>query len=285
MIEVQSVTYTYPRQAEPALRDISFDIRRGEIFGFLGPSGAGKSTTQKLLIGLLKGYQGSAQVLGREVSEWGPDDYERIGVAYEFPYFYERYTAKENLNWFGSLYRKPSESPEQLLARFGLEEAANRKVGQFSKGMKMRLNVCRAMQHEPELLFLDEPTSGLDPVSAQQMKEQIVACKAKGQTVILTTHNMAAAEQLCDRVAFVTDGRIRLIDTPRQLKLKYGARRVTVEHRERGGVLVAEHFELDGLGDHERFLALLRTGQVETLHSQETTLERIFIEVTGRGLQ
>lgn len=283
MIEVRGLHYTYPNRKEPTLRGLDFVIPPGEIFGFLGPSGAGKSTTQKLLIGVLKGYQGSIKVMGNEIRDTGPDYYERIGVAFEFPNFYSKFSVLDNLKLFRSLYKGETEDPMKLLEQVDLTDAANMKVSQLSKGMKMRLNFCRALQHDPEILFLDEPTSGLDPVNAHRMKELILAKKAAGKTVLITTHNMQAAEELCDRVAFIVDGEIKLIDSPRELKLRKGRKEVRVEYS-RDGELKRAVFSLDGIGENSQFLKLIQNFPLETIHSQEASLEQIFIEVTGRQL-
>jgi fluoroquinolone transport system ATP-binding protein len=284
MIDVADLTYTYPKASGPALRGLGFRVERGEIFGFLGPSGAGKSTTQKILIGLLRGYAGRACVLGREVGAWGGDFYERVGVAFELPNHFLKLTARENLRYFAALYRGKTRRPEELLEQVGLAADADTPVGQFSKGMRVRLNLARALIHSPDLLFLDEPTSGLDPVNSQKVKELIRAEQAAGQTIFLTTHNMAIADDLCDRVAFIADGQIAVIDTPRALKLRYGAPIVRVEYADAGGI-ARRDFALAGLGASATFGELLRAHEVQTIHSQEASLEQIFIDVTGRSLQ
>jgi fluoroquinolone transport system ATP-binding protein len=284
VIHVKNLTYTYPGAAEPAVRAIDFEIRSGEIFGFLGPSGAGKSTTQKILIGLLKGYAGEVRILDRDLHGWGSDLYEQIGVSFELPNHYRKLTARENLNLFRSLYRGPTRNPMDLLALVGLEDDADTRVSAYSKGMMMRLNFIRALLHEPVLLFMDEPTSGLDPVNARKIKEIILDLKARGRTIFLTTHDMHVADQLCDRVAFIVDGEIALIDAPRALKLANGAPVVRVEYRENGATNIRE-FPLDKLGENRAFWSLLQTQPLETIHSQEATLEEIFIRTTGRSLQ
>lgn len=296
MITVSDLTYTYAGAREPALRGLSFTIAPGEIFGFLGPSGAGKSTTQNILTGLLRGYAGQAEVLGRPLSQWGADDYEQIGVAFELPTHFRKLTAGENLAYFRALYRRPCLEPRAALALVGLEEALHTPVAAFSKGMQNRLSVARALLHQPPLLFLDEPTSGLDPVNARRIKELIRARRDEGATVFLTTHNMAVAEELCDRVAFLVDGQIRLIDTPRALKLRYGEASVEVEYGAAGGqepyevskasqgCLTTRRFPLAGLGENREFLELLRSQPVQTIHSREASLEEIFVRVTGRSL-
>ncbi len=283
MIEVKELRFTYPNRKERTLHGLDFTIPEGEIFGILGPSGAGKSTTQKILIGVLKAYLGSVKVMGKEIRNTGPDFFERIGVAFEFPNFYSKFTALENLKMFRSLYAGRTEEPMRLLAQVDLADAANMRVSQLSKGMKMRLNFCRALLNDPEILFLDEPTSGLDPVNAKRMKELIQEKKAAGKTVIITTHNMQAAEELCDRVAFIVDGQIKLIDSPRELKIRKGQKRVQVEYRHDGELCLAE-FSLENIGENERFLQVIREYPLETIHSLESSLEQIFIDVTGRQL-
>jgi fluoroquinolone transport system ATP-binding protein len=283
MIEVNDVSFTYVGAAKPAIKNLNFKVERGEIFGFLGPSGAGKSTTQKILTGLLQGYQGHVSVLGKEVKNWRSDIYERIGVSFEVPNHYLKLTAIENLTYFGSLYSGQTQEPQALLELVNLGEDGDLFVSQFSKGMKTRLSVARAILHNPELVFMDEPTVGLDPVNARRIKDLIKVQQDRGKTIFLTTHDMNVANELCDRVAFIIDGEIKLIDVPRELRLRYGQAMVWVEFQMNGHT---EHheFPLDNLGDNEAFLKLLRNNSIQTIHSQEATLEDIFIEVTGRSL-
>jgi len=283
MIDVEHLEYSYPGTNKKTLQGIDFSIARGEVFGFLGPSGAGKSTTQKILIGALRNYAGSVRIQGQEIRSLGPDYYERIGVAFEFPNFYSKFTALENLKLFQSLYRTSKDDPMDLLRKVGLDQSAHMKVSQFSKGMKMRLNFCRSILHHPDILFLDEPTSGLDPLNAKIMKDLILEQKAAGTTVLITTHNMHAAEELCDRVAFIVDGQIPLIDSPRALKLHHGQQRVRLEYTQSEEKYM-EEFPTNNLGNNERFLQLIRQHPIETLHSLEATLDQIFIDVTGRTL-
>ncbi|KGE16391.1 ABC transporter ATP-binding protein [Paenibacillus wynnii] len=283
MIEVKDLQFSYPNQKERTLHGLNFAIPKGEVFGFLGPSGAGKSTTQKILIGVLKAYLGSVKVMGKEIRETGPDYFERIGVAFEFPNFYTKFTALENLKLFQSLYSGPTAEPMHLLQQVDLTDAAHMRVSNLSKGMKMRLNFCRALLNHPDILFLDEPTSGLDPVNAKRMKDLILEKKAAGTTVLITTHNMQAAEELCDRVAFIVDGQIKLIDSPRELKLRQGQKRILVEYRQHGEIITAE-FPFEAIGENPDFLRILRENPIETLHSMEAGLEQIFIDITGRQL-
>ncbi|WP_342306172.1 ABC transporter ATP-binding protein [Methanolobus sp. ZRKC5] len=287
MISVKNLTYTYPDSEDETLHGLDFEIARGEIFGFLGPSGAGKSTTQNIIIGLLKEYKGSIEVMGREVSEWGQDYYEHVGVSFELPNHYLKLTALENLEYFRSLYEGETSDSMEVLEWVGLKEDANKKVSDFSKGMKVRLNVARSLIHKPKILFLDEPTSGLDPVNARKVKDLVLELRSHGTTVFITTHDMMVADELCDRVAFIVDGNISVIDSPSILKKQYGKRNVRVEYFDGLATqkIQCKEFPLDGLGDNNEFANLLKSaGHVESIHTQETTLENIFIEVTGKEL-
>lgn len=284
VIRVRRLTYTYPKSRAPALKGMDFSVRRGEIFGFLGPSGAGKSTTQKLLIGLLRGHGGEAQVWGRDPLAWGPDYYQRIGVSFELPNHYQKLTALENLQFFASLYDGATLDPMELLDSVGLADHAKTRVGKYSKGMQMRLTFARALINDPELLFLDEPTSGLDPVNARKVKDIILDLKARGRTVFLTTHDMATANELCDRVAFVVDGGIAALDTPAELRIARSQRTVRVEYRGMDGGLATADFPMDDLADNPAFRELLRRSHIETIHSREASLDDVFVEVTGRRL-
>ena len=285
MIKVKNLNYTYPGADKQTLFDLNFEIAEGEIFGFLGPSGAGKSTTQNILIGLLKQYSGQAEVMGKELRDWGHDFYEAVGVSFEAPNHYLKLTALENLEHFGSLYTVDSHDPMTVLEWVGLADDANKNVEAFSKGMKIRLNVARSLIHKPKLLFLDEPTAGLDPVNARNIKDLIETVRQQGATIFITTHDMNVADELCDRVAFITGGRISVIDAPSKLKKQYGKRVVRVEYLNGSEHIDHQEFALDGLIENAEFVSLMKSGKrVETIHSQETTLENIFIEVTGQEL-
>ena len=281
ILEVENLSYTYPRSSTPALRGVSFDVPPGEVFGLLGPSGAGKSTTQRILIGLRRDYAGTVRVLGRDLRQWrGGDYYERIGVSFELPNHYVKLTARENLALFASLYATP-QSPESVLEAVALLEHADKPVAQLSRGMKVRLNLARALLNRPDVLFLDEPTAGLDPVTAKAIRALIREQQNAGVTVFLTTHDMAVADALCTRVAFIVDGEIRVTDRPAALKQRYGRRALRVET---GGEPNVHEFPLEGIADNATFLALLRRSDLHTIHTLETTLDDVFVQVTGRSL-
>jgi len=283
MIEVSGLKFKYHGSKVDTLKGIDFKVEKGKILGFLGPSGAGKSTTQKILIGILKDYNGSVKVMGKEIKNWNKDLYESIGISFELPNLYKKLTALENLNFIKSFYSGDLENPIQLLKMVGLEDSMNLKVSQYSKGMKMRLNFARALINNPDIIFLDEPTTGLDPVNAKNIKDIIFKKKNEGKTIFLTTHNMNVADELCDNVAFIEDGEIKLLDSPQNLKIKYGKRTVRVEYFD-NSITNYKDFDLDGIGYNEKYFELLRNKNVKTIHTQEATLEDIFIQTTGRGL-
>ena len=208
----------------------------------------------------------------------------RWPLSFELPNHYQKLTGLENLRFFASLYDGTRLDPMELLDAVGLAGDANMRVGQYSKGMQMRLTFARSLINDPELLYLDEPTSGLDPVNARKVKNLIVDLKSRGRTVFLTTHDMATANELCDRVAFVVDGQIVALDTPTELKIARSQRLVRMEYRGQNGRLETADFAMDGLAVDPAFHAVLREHHVETIHSREASLDDVFVEVTGRRL-
>jgi len=281
MINVHNLQFSYTKAA--FIEEVSFDVRPGEIFGFLGPSGAGKSTLQKILTGLLTDYNGSVTVNGEEAKNRKNSFYENIGVDFEFPSLYEKLTARENLNFFASLYKK-QRNINELLTSVGLINDADKKVSDYSKGMKSRLNFIKALLHDPTLLFLDEPTSGLDPSNSRAMKDLILAEKNRGKTIILTTHNMFDATELCDRVAFIVDGKIKALDTPHNLIMSKGASKIIYTYIENEKECSAE-IPMNRTSEDELLMRLIRNNQILSVHSGEPTLNDIFVELTGRQLQ
>lgn len=282
MISVDGLTFAYGKAA-PAISGLSFSIPAGQVFGFLGPSGAGKSTTQKILMRLLKGYRGHVTVMGRALGDWREDYFEKIGVCFELPSNYRKLSALENLRFFAQFFRGPTVAPQALLDRVGLRDAAHKRVETFSKGMQIRLNLARALLNQPAILFLDEPTAGLDPGNARNVRDIILEQRSRGATVFLTTHDMTVANELCDQVGFLIDGQLAIVGAPAALRLQHGRRAVRVQHT-LDGVTHSDEFPLDGLGANELFQELIRTRHIETIHSQEPSLEEVFLKVTGKGL-
>ncbi|HGM3381110.1 TPA: ABC transporter ATP-binding protein [Clostridioides difficile] len=281
MIKVDDLSFSYTDR--DFLQNINFEVGKGEILRFLGPSGAGKSTLQKILIGMITNYGGSVIVNGVESKRHSNKFYENIGVDFEFPSLYEKLTAIENLKYFGSLYSKKLLSIDELLKSVGLENEANKRVSEYSKGMKSRLNFIKALLHNPDILFLDEPTSGLDPSNSKVMKDIILSEKSKGKTIILTTHNMLDATELCDRVAFIVNGKISALDTPHNLIMSKGAIKVRYTYFD-NGEKTSECF-LNNTANDKNLNMLIEKNKLLSIHSSEPTLNDIFIEITGRNLQ
>jgi fluoroquinolone transport system ATP-binding protein len=281
MVKIEDLIFRYPKSAVDTLKHLNFEIGSGEIFGFLGPSGSGKSTTQKILYKILSNYSGHISIDGKNLKAWDNSYYENIGVGFELPNHYLKLTGAENLDLFMSFYnKKRKKSLEQLFELVDLKNAIHQPVESYSKGMRVRLNFLRAIQHDPAILFFDEPTSGLDPINAQKIKQHILELNRSGKTIFITTHSMEAADQLCNRVAFMEAGELLAIDTPQNFKNKYGksAVKVTMKAGE-----VAE-FPLDGLGDNMTFAEFIKKGEVNKIHTMEATLEEVFISITGKKL-
>lgn len=284
MIEVKHLFHSYKKDDGYAVEDVSFEIAKGEILGFLGPSGAGKSTTQALLAGLLE-LQAGVIVVDGETRRGHPDKpfFNRIGMGFEIPNIYKKLTGLDNLKFHAKLYDGETEDPMTVLEMVGLAEDARKKAGDYSKGMKQRLGFARSMINRPDIWFLDEPTMGLDPNTAKSIKGIIKRRQSDGTTIFLTTHNMFVADELCDRVAFIVDGKIVAMDTPKNLKLKHGQPSVTVEYEE-DGELKSANLGMAG-EDKAALQQFIGEHDVKTIHSGEPALEEIFVKLTGRGLE
>lgn len=283
MIKVNNLYHKYEKKGKYAVSDVSFNIEKGEIFGFLGPSGAGKTTVQNIMIGLLTLQKGEVLYEGKSIKKMKSDFFNRIGVSFEQSNLYLKLTGFENLRYYAGLFNVPTRDPMLLLESVGLKGAAHKRSATYSKGMKQRLVFVRSLINNPEILFLDEPTGSLDPSLAKRIKEIIVDLKKEGKTIFLTTHNMYIADELCDYVAFINEGKLIATDSPRNLKLKYGDKSVKVEYRA-DGKLASEIFFLEKEGDLDAFNKIITGKKVQTIHSQEATLEQIFIKLTGREL-
>ena len=281
MIEVKDLTFSYGKDKK-ALHGLNFTVEDGEIFGFLGPNGSGKSTTQKILTGILKGHGGKVSLFGQDISAAHTQEFfQKIGVLFEFPYLYANLSAVDNLKYFSSFYPKEQiRSIEEVLEELEFKPDFFKKpVSSYSKGMRQRASMARALISNPKLLFLDEPTSGLDPSGAVLFRKIIEEERKKGTTVFLTTHNMLDADLLCDRVAFIADGEIKALDTPKNLKERNSNHRVVIDYlyQRRREVKTIEAPELEaGIP--------FAHDEIISIHSQEPTLEDMFIQYTGRGL-
>ena len=259
------------------LDNLTFSIPRGQTFGFLGPSGAGKTTTIKLLTRQLAKDAGRISLLGRPIERASAADYERIGILSDTSALYDRMSIADNLRFYARLRGVSHGRVPYLLERMGLTDSAKTLIKNCSKGMRQRAALAASLVHQPELLFLDEPTSGLDPAARAEVHKMLAELRGRGATVFLTTHDMAEAETVCERVAILNDGSIAACDAPDALKLRYARNCVTVHTRTRGTVECAK----DAIGG-ARIAELAAAGELLSVHSDEPNLEEVFLELTGR---
>lgn len=266
-----------------AVEDVSFSLPPGEILGFLGPNGAGKSTTIKMLTGQLNPDAGTIEILGMNMPGQRESIQARLGVCFEEKNLYLSMTGRENLVFFAKLFGIRDFEPEPLMERVGLSARLDDRVSEYSKGMRQRLMMARALINTPDILLLDEPTDGLDPVSAIGIRGLIRREADRGAAVVLTTHDMHEADELSDRVAFINQGTILTIDTPDNLKLAHGQRSVRVRTRQEDGVS-EQVIPLDEAGTEDRIREAVSAEGLMTIHTEEATLEDIFVEYAGRGL-
>ncbi|MGI6566386.1 MAG: ABC transporter ATP-binding protein [Limnochordia bacterium] len=298
-IAVENLVKKYGKT--PALQGISFQVYPGEVFGYLGPNGAGKTTTIRILAGLSSPTSGSCRILGQAAFR-NPALYRHLGVVFEESNLYERLSGIENLRFFAALHGVPGTRAQELLQAYDLAQAAKRPVRTYSKGMKRRLLICRALLHDPEVLIMDEPTSGLDPTSASVIHAAIDTYRKQGKTIFLSTHDMAEAETLCDRVAFLNQGRIAALDQPKALMRRYGQPVVVVQLKPSAAMSEAakESISPDQVSWEDGMLTIrlpldqpnlgaqldqLRScGEILTIHTQEASLGQIFRQVTGAKL-
>jgi ABC-2 type transport system ATP-binding protein len=284
-------------KAKRVLHGISFEVRRGEIFGFIGPNGAGKTTTLKVLMGLIRATAGRAELLGHDVRE---SEFRRhVGFAPESPYFYEFLTGREILSFYARLCDVERAGipgrVEQVLAQVGLAHAGDARLRTYSKGMLQRIGIAQALVHDPTLLFLDEPMSGLDPVGRKEIRDLIVRLNAEGKTIFMNTHILSDVEMICDRVAIIVQGRIayagglEALDGDRK-RFDVSLSALPAELAER---LESQYGELAGRGDHVRLrvtekelsellqLALGCGARIEEVVRHREDLEALFLRAVG----
>lgn len=263
--------------AKRVLEGLTFSVARGECFGFLGPSGAGKTTTIKLLTRQLKKDAGRIALFGRPIENASDADYERIGILSDTSALYERMSIEDNLKLYAKIRGRGEGDIGRLLERMNLSDDRKTLVKNCSKGMRQRAALLAALIHSPELLFLDEPTSGLDPAARAEVHRMLAELKAAGTTVFLTTHDMAEADAVCDRIAILDEGRIVAEGVPASLKLRFARNRVVMATRTRGMVTTTKDA---AAADEVR--ELFASGEVLSIHSDEPNLEEVFLELTGR---
>ncbi len=278
IIEVRSLAKIFGNQT--ALADVSFNVGKGETFGFLGPSGSGKTTTIKILTAQMSQTDGEAFVFGSPAADLRkPAKRSKIGILTDNSGLYERLSVYDNLKLYCDLYDVSYTRIEEVLQMVNLEDTKKKKVAKLSKGMLQRVNLARAFLHKPALLFLDEPTSALDPVNTKHIYKGLQTLKEEGTTIFLTTHDMNEAEELCDRVAFLNKGTIQLLDSPKSLRRQFTDHTITVE-------LVDGNKEIIDIGANgaSKLYNYMSENKVISINSNEPTLGDIFVEVTGRKL-
>jgi ABC-type multidrug transport system ATPase subunit len=280
-IEVTDLHFSYGDVR--AVDGVGLAVAPGEILGVLGPNGAGKSTTIKMIIGQLRPESGEIRILGLPMPARRDDIQSRLGVCFEEKNLYSAMSAEENLRFFAKLFGIRDLDPGPLLERVDLSARAKDRVSGFSKGMRQRLMMARALVNQPDVLILDEPTDGLDPVSAIKVRDLVLQEARRGAAVLLTTHDMHEADELSDRVAFINAGKVLVENTPEALKLKHGTRSLTIRTRAGDGVR-EEVIAMDEPGASDRVTAAMADPNLLTLHSAEATLEDVFVEYAGRGL-
>ena len=292
-IEVEGLTKVYnrgERGVEPVLAvdHIDFQVRQGEIFGFLGPNGAGKTTTIRMLTGLTRPTEGSARILGYDLSGDVTQIKKRTGVVPEASNLYDELTAFENLVFSMQLYGVPRRDrkarAETLLEQFRLGGKRDTAFARLSRGMKRALTITAALAHDPPLVFLDEPTTGLDVMSARNLRQMIAGMREAGVTVFLTTHYLEEAERLCDRIAMLVNGRIVALDTVD--RLKSGAQEKTIVEVtmvDSNGCVETERFLTDDGVEAAVYLALEQSGgrRVLAVNTLRPSLEDVFVKLTG----
>jgi len=277
-ITMQNIRKTFG--AKTAIKDVSIDIKKGELFGFLGPSGAGKTTAIRIMTGQLKQTGGTATILGRDTTSLNHEIYGQVGIVTDNSGLYENMSAYDNLLMFSKILKTKRREIKPLLERVGLGGDRNKQVKKFSKGMKQRLVLARAMLNRPKILFLDEPTSGLDPSTSIEIHKLMLEMKNDGTTFFLTTHNMTEASKLCDRIALFNEGVIVDIGSMDELSQRYNTERsVKILLSSGKEIIIALN-----PSNSQNIAELIRNDEIVTMHSQEPTLEDIFLRLTGRGL-
>ena len=272
MIVVKNVTKKFNQKI--ALEEISFEVKKGEIFGFLGPSGSGKTTMIKILTGQLNADSGQTELLGKVSEKLTPADLEQIGLVSDTSGFYEKLSLYKNLQAYAKLYGKPNARVDEVLKQVDLYDSKNLTAEKLSTGMKQRMFLARALINKPQVLFLDEPTSGLDPTTSKKIHELLLELKEAGTTIFLTTHDMNEATLLCDRLSLLNRGHLIEYGTPASIIQKYN-------HEKKVQLTFADETHTQIAFEE---LGQIELAQVVAIHSCEPTLEEIFIQLTGEKL-
>lgn len=280
-IEIKNFTKKF--DSFTAVSDINLSVAEGSIFGLLGPNGAGKTTTLKAMTGRLSLTTGSISVLGMDVTSETKKIHQRIGVVSEAQNLYEYLTVFENIDFFRQLYDIEKCKVDEIIETLSLDKKRNEKVSALSKGLKQRVLLARSILHSPELLFLDEPTSGIDPGSAQEVHRFIRKIKNRGTTVFLTTHDMEEADSLCDEIAFINNGGIVEVDSPKSLKKRFGKSEVEIVYKENDEEKTMT-FSMEESGVFSKIEKMHDLHQILAIHSKEATMKDVFLTITGNDL-
>jgi len=281
IIEINDLSFSYGEKE--VINGISFTVERGEILGFLGPNGAGKTTTIKLITGQLIAASGSIRIFDVDMTRNYRHALGRIGVSFESPNLYPKFSGFENLAIFARLNGLDTTHIPELLKQVELDKQGNDHVSSYSKGMQQRLVFARALVNHPKLLILDEPTTGLDPVGRALIHQLLRRKQKEGTTIFITSHDMWEIDALCDRVIFLNEGHIVADDTPERLKQQHGKPFVEV------GLKDGDDIKKISLPLHEpqtadQIAQWIRQEELITIHSKEATLGDIFIKIAGRSL-
>lgn len=279
VIYVESLTKKYGRRT--VVDNLGFKINQGQIVGLLGPNGAGKTTTMRMLMGLTRPTAGNVKIFGYDIQKDLKKIQSFIGVAFERPNLFENLTGFQNLAIFCKLYHQPLSTIQPLLERMGLADRAAEPVKVYSKGMRQRILILRALIHQPRLLFLDEPASGLDPVSSRIIWDYLQEQKQTGMTIILTSHDMEEVDVLCDTIGFINHGRMITFSDPRILKQQYGQPLLKVSYRENNGEISETSFPPTP-ENLEKLALLYQKQSIISVHSQEATLGEIFRQLNNQ---
>lgn len=262
------------------LRGVSFEAKEGEILGILGPSGSGKTTMIKIVIGHLKSDKGISEIFNIESDKLTEEVYSNIGTVLDKSGLLDRLTCRQNLEVFRRIYSISKSEVDKVLYKVGLYESSNTVVDELSNGMKQRLVLARAIMHSPKLLFLDEPTSGLDPSTSKLIHELLLELKDKGSTILLVTHNMEEATYLCDKVAFLFNGKIIEYDSPKEICNKYNK-------LNKINIITKDNDKLSFTNEKNNYYKIediFKKSEIKSIHSTEPTLGDVFISLTGKEL-
>lgn len=278
IIEVNQLMKEFGKNV--ALKNVSFTVKKGETFGLLGPSGSGKTTTIKILTSQLLKTSGEVKVFGEDVRNLkSPSQMKKIGILTDNSGLYERLPVYDNLIFFCRLYGVDESRIDKVLEEVDLVHERKKPIQKLSKGMKQRVTLARSILHQPSLLFLDEPTSALDPVNRKRIHKILEQLNDMGTTIFLTTHDMFEADDICDRVAFLHQGEIQLLNTPQKIRNQFAEPFITLLFNDNKTMVVDKNEE-----GAKKIYNYMKEGELISIHSMEPTLGDVFVQLTGRDL-